>query len=62
MTKYLSALIALSTACTFACNRADSAEPHALATPDAQRAAARERLKLEDDSALYVAIARRRLR
>jgi hypothetical protein len=40
MTKYLSALIALSTACTFACNRADSAEPHALATPDAQRAAA----------------------
>ena len=40
MTKSLSALIALSTVVTFACNRADSAEPHALAGADAQRAAA----------------------
>ncbi|HEX6162941.1 MAG TPA: hypothetical protein VFZ31_06240 [Vicinamibacterales bacterium] len=36
MTKLLSALIALSTVFAFACNRADSAEPRALASADAQ--------------------------
>jgi hypothetical protein len=40
MTKLLSALIALSAVFTFGCNRADSADPQALATADAQRAAA----------------------
>jgi hypothetical protein len=40
MTKLLSASIALSAALTLACNQADSSEPRAVATADAQRAPA----------------------